>query len=148
MKHLENIRLIKETNGIRRILLNDPRSYNALSLKTLNSLIKIFNDLNKDTKCKVIIIEGMGKGFSAGHDLKEIQSLKKQSSYKKLFNQCSKLMLAIVYHKKPIIANFLHHLPSIPPQYIFEERERQLTQELYPQEKQPSFHSTSLSGTL
>tara|TARA_Y100000590_G_C15682168_1_gene1000220 strand:- start:1118 stop:1903 length:786 start_codon:yes stop_codon:yes gene_type:complete len=104
MKHLENILLIKETNGIRRILLNDPKSYNALSLKTLNSLIKIFNDLNKDTKCKVIIIEGMGKGFSAGHDLKEIQSLKKQSSYKKLFNQCSKLMLAIVYHKKPIIA--------------------------------------------
>ena len=92
-------------DGISRIKLNEPSSYNALSSKTLKSLINIFKSLNKENKTKVIIIEGSGKGFSAGHDLKEIRSLKnKKKEYKKLFNLCSKLMLEIIDGKKPVIA--------------------------------------------
>jgi len=53
---------------------------------------------------KVIILEGVGKGFSAGHNLKEVRSLKKKSKYLKLFNLCSKLMLQIVEGRKPVIA--------------------------------------------
>ena len=59
---------------------------------------------NKDNKTKVIILEGAGKGFSAGHNLKEIRSLKIRNKYQKLFNLCSKLMLKIVEGKKPVIA--------------------------------------------
>ena len=77
---------------------------NALSLRTIELLIKILKSLNDDKKTKVIIIEGFGKGFSAGHDLKEIRSLKKKSKYNKLFNLCSKLMLEIVEGRKPVIA--------------------------------------------
>ena len=51
-------------------------NYNALSSKNIKSLINIFKSLNNDNKTKVIIIEGSGKGFSAGHDLKEVRSLK------------------------------------------------------------------------
>ena len=92
-------------DGISRIKLNEPSSYNALSLKTLRSLINIFKSLNNENKTKVIIIEGSGKGFSAGHDLKEIRSLKnKKKEYKKLFNLCSKLMLEIIEGEKPVIA--------------------------------------------
>ena len=71
---------------------------------TLESLISIFRNLNNDNKTKVIIIEGAGKGFSAGHDLEEIRSLKKRTKYKKLFNLCSKLMLEIIEGRKPVIA--------------------------------------------
>ena len=52
----------------------------------------------------MIIIEGAGKGFSAGHNLKEVKSLKKKKNYQKLFNLCSKLMLLIVEGRKPVIA--------------------------------------------
>jgi len=90
--------------GISRIIINDPATYNALSSKTLKSLINIFTNLNNNDKTKVIIIEGSGKGFSAGHDLREVRSLKKKSKYNKLFNLCSKLMLEIVEGKKPVIA--------------------------------------------
>ena len=86
MKTLKNIILSKNNNGISRIILNDPKTYNSLSLLTINSLIKVFKILEKDNKTKVIIIEGAGKGFSAGHNLKEIQSLKNKASYLKLFN--------------------------------------------------------------
>ena len=90
--------------GISRIKLNEPGNYNALSSRTIQSLIGIFKSLNSDKKTKVIIIEGSGKGFSAGHDLKEIRSLKKKLKYNELFNSCSKLMLEIIEGKKPVIA--------------------------------------------
>ena len=104
MKTFKNIILSNNNNGISRIILNDPKTYNSLSLATINSLIAVFKTLEKDKKTKVIIIEGAGKGFSAGHNLNEIQSLKNKTSYQKLFNQCSKLMMNIINHNKPVIA--------------------------------------------
>ena len=76
MKWQSNIIIQPSNNGISRIKLNEPSTYNALSLDTLKSLIECFKNFNDDEKTKVIIIEGSGKGFSAGHNLKEIKSLK------------------------------------------------------------------------
>ena len=90
--------------GIKNVKINDPKTYNSLSFTTLKSLLNTFKKLDKDNSTKVIILEGMGKGFSAGHNLKEVRSLKKRSKYLKLFNLCSKLMLQIVEGRKPVIA--------------------------------------------
>jgi len=91
-------------NGIKNVKINDPKSYNSLSLATLNILLNAFKKLDKDKSTKVIILEGVGKGFSAGHNLKEVRNLKKRSKYLKLFNLCSKLMIQIVEGRKPVIA--------------------------------------------
>ena len=104
MTNASNIVVEPPIDGISRIKLSEPSTYNALSSKTLESLINIFKKLNNENKTKVIIIEGSGKGFSAGHDLKEIRSLKSKSKYNKLFNLCSKLMLEIIDGEKPVIA--------------------------------------------
>ena len=104
MTQQSNIIVQSSNNGISRIKLNEPSTYNALSLNTLISLTECFKNFNDDEKTKVIIIEGSGKGFSAGHNLKEINSLKGKPDYKKLFNLCSELMMAIVNNNKPVIA--------------------------------------------
>ena len=88
---------------ISRIIMDEPKTYNSLSFKNLTDLIKVIKKLDKDNNTKVIIIEGAGKGFSAGHNLKEVKNLKKKN-YQKLFNLCSKLMLLIVEGRKPVIA--------------------------------------------
>ena len=93
-----------DKDNIARIILNEPTTYNALSLSTIKSLINSFNKFNEDKKTKVIIIEGKGKGFSAGHNLKEVNSLRGKSEYKKLFTLCSKLMVTITNNSKPVIA--------------------------------------------
>ena len=98
-----SIKIIK-LKDISRVIINDPKTYNSLSFKNLNNLIKVFKKLDKDDKTKVIILEGYGKGFSAGHNLREVRGLKKKEKYQKLFNLCSKLMLQIVEGKKPVIA--------------------------------------------
>ncbi len=91
-------------NGIKNITINDPKTYNSLSFLTLRSLLNTFKKLDKDNNTKVIILNGAGKGFSAGHNLKEVKSLKVRSKYLKLFNLCSKLMIQIVEGRKPVIA--------------------------------------------
>ena len=106
MESLNRMTVIVKDNGlgIKNIIINEPKTYNSLSFKTLNILINIFKRLEKDNKTRVIILSGNGKGFSAGHNLKEVKNLKVRSKYLKLFNLCSKLMLNIVEGRKPVIA--------------------------------------------
>ena len=99
-----NIKINNQNKDIARVIINEPKTYNSLSYKNLKDLINVLKKLDKDKKVKVIILEGAGKGFSAGHNLKEVKDLKKKERYKKLFNLCSKLMLQIVEGKKPVIA--------------------------------------------
>ena len=68
-----NIKIIKINNEISSIILNEPKTYNSLSFKNLIDLLKVLKKLDADNKVKVIIIEGAGKGFSAGHNLKEVR---------------------------------------------------------------------------
>ena len=98
------VKIIKLNNGIKNVVINDPKTYNSLSFKTINELIKVFKKLDKDNNTKVIILEGAGKGFSAGHNLKEVRGYKNRSNHLKLFNLCSKLMLQITEGSKPVIA--------------------------------------------
>jgi len=104
MKNSKNILLKKYQQGIVTVIINDSKTYNSLSIQTLIELLNTFKKLDKDKNVKVIIIEGSGKGFSSGHNLKEIKNLKVRNKYQKLFNLCSKLMLQIVEGKKPVIA--------------------------------------------
>ena len=84
-----NIKVINIKN-ISRVIINEPKTYNSLSFKNLNDLIKVFKKLNNNQKTKVIILEGAGRGFSAGHNLKEVKSLKKKE---KLLKYMVQLML-------------------------------------------------------
>ena len=77
-----NIKVINFQKDISRVIINEPKTYNSLSTKNLNDLIKVLKKLDNDKKIKVIIIEGAGKGFSAGHNLKEVRSLKKKKNIK------------------------------------------------------------------
>ena len=104
MANLSNIKIKHLNKDISSIIINESKTYNALSFRNLGDLIKAFKKLDNDKNTKVIIIEGAGKGFSAGHNLKEVNGLKKREKYQKLFNLCSKLMLQIVEGKKPVIA--------------------------------------------
>jgi len=96
-------------DGILKITLNNPTQQNTLSLQYINDLIKIFENAGSNDEIKVIIISSSGKVFSAGHNLKEIKSHRKDKDqglqfFKTLINSCSNLMLKIINNSKPVIA--------------------------------------------
>ena len=47
MNQQSNIIVLPSNNGISRVKLNEPSTYNALSLNTLKSLIECFKNFNK-----------------------------------------------------------------------------------------------------
>ena len=76
MESLSNIKIKILDKEIASIIIDESKTYNALSFKNLNDLIKVFKKFDNDKNIKVVIIEGSGEGFSAGHNLKEINDLK------------------------------------------------------------------------
>ena len=99
-----NIKIKKLNNNISSIIIDEQKTYNSLSFKNLSDLLKALKKLDADKQIKAIILEGAGKGFSAGHNLKEVRGLKKRDKYLKLFNLCSRVMTQIVEGRKPVIA--------------------------------------------
>ena len=81
---MNNIKIKKINKEISSIIIDEPKTYNSLSFKNLTDLINAFKKLDADKKVKVIILEGAGKGFSAGHNLKEVRRLKKKNKVSKI----------------------------------------------------------------
>ena len=57
MANLSNIKVKLLNKDIASIIINEPKTYNALSFKNLGDLIKAFKKLDEDKNIKVIIIE-------------------------------------------------------------------------------------------
>uniref|UniRef100_A0AAY5JXF1 Enoyl-CoA hydratase domain-containing protein 3, mitochondrial n=1 Tax=Esox lucius TaxID=8010 RepID=A0AAY5JXF1_ESOLU len=94
----EHLTLRQQINGIRSIVLNNPKKRNALSLSMLDSLKDDILADNSDD-LRVIIISAKGPVFSSGHDLKELTSAQGRDYHTKVFQACSQ-----VYIPVPVIA--------------------------------------------
>ena len=97
------------TKNILKITLNNPLNQNTLNLDIINNLKQIIINADSDKEIKVIILNSTGKVFSAGHNLKEINSHRNDNDkglefFKTLINSCSDLMLKIIHNSKPVIA--------------------------------------------
>ncbi|MBK9328039.1 MAG: enoyl-CoA hydratase/isomerase family protein [Sphingobacteriales bacterium] len=63
--------IIIENNGqITTIVLNRPKTLNALTPNLIRELKNALQEIAVDTNCKVLIVKGAGRAFSAGVDLK------------------------------------------------------------------------------
>lgn len=98
-----NIVVGREPGGIERITLSCPERRNALSLEMLAELRGVLLQLENDTGAGVVIIDGAGPVFSAGHDLTEMID-RDDSFYTRLFETCTEVMLAIQRIPQPVIA--------------------------------------------
>lgn len=96
--------LRNDSEGIANLVINRPRAYNALSLQCMEAIIEELDRISNDSEVKVVILSGSGKGFCAGHDLKELKSNRDTAFYEKTFETCSRLMLSIIELQKPVIA--------------------------------------------
>ena len=57
MKQISYTSIQRSNNGISRVRLNAPDTYNSMSFNMLNSLIAALKDLDKDKKTRVIIMK-------------------------------------------------------------------------------------------
>lgn len=97
--------LLREDRGaVCHLTLNRPQQMNLLTAEMLAALQVQFDALARDESIRVVVLGGAGRGFCAGHDLKEIQALGEQSRIEGLFETCSRMMLSIQRLPQPVIA--------------------------------------------
>ncbi|MCL6635850.1 MAG: enoyl-CoA hydratase, partial [Peptococcaceae bacterium] len=85
------------------ITLNRPEKRNALSKELLQELTAALQQAGRDKKVRVVVVKGAGKGFSAGHDLKDMTGAGPQGVLD-LFQTCFLTMRAIREIPQPVVA--------------------------------------------
>ncbi|HYD58263.1 MAG TPA: enoyl-CoA hydratase [Burkholderiales bacterium] len=100
----EALVLREDRDGICTLTMNRPAQMNLLTSEMLSALQREFDLLKGDDAVRVVILAAAGKGFCAGHDLKEIRALKDLPRIEKLFAQCSRMMQTIPQLPQPVIA--------------------------------------------
>lgn len=95
--------LVTAAGGRGRIVLNRPQRRNAMSLELLTELDATLRQLGADPTVRVIVIEGSGPVFSAGHDLSEMIG-RDSEFYDGLFTMCTDVMMRIQSIPQPVIA--------------------------------------------
>jgi enoyl-CoA hydratase/carnithine racemase len=96
--------LREDRDGICMLTMNRPQQMNLLTTQMLAALQSAFDNIASNSGVRVVILAATGKGFSAGHDLKEIRALKELPEIEVLFAQCSRMMQAIPALPQPVIA--------------------------------------------
>jgi len=100
----EPLILRRDKDGVSNLTINRPKAYNSLSIECMEMFIEELEYIASDSTLKVVVVSGAGKGFCAGHDLKDIRANPEKSFYEKTFAVCSKLMMRVVNLPKPVIA--------------------------------------------
>ena len=100
----KNLVLYKEKNSVVTLTLNRPKKFNALTEGILTTLQNHLEKIATNDSIRIVIIQGAGKAFCAGHDLKEMIATRKEIYYKRLFLKCSQMMMTINQIPQPVIA--------------------------------------------
>ncbi|MES2106657.1 MAG: enoyl-CoA hydratase-related protein, partial [Pseudomonadota bacterium] len=87
--------LRSDDGGVTTLTLNRGERFNPLSEEMLGELHAALKGIAQDYAVRVVVLAAAGKAFCAGHDLKQMMQTPDADYYKKLFQQCSKLMLLI-----------------------------------------------------
>lgn len=71
----ETLSITREPGGLVWCTLNRPQALNAMSPQLVNELHAFLDSLHGDFDSRVVILRGAGRGFCAGLDLREQQTL-------------------------------------------------------------------------
>lgn len=95
---------ISESNGVREICLNEPKTRNALSLPMMNEILHALTQTWNDRNLRCIIISSTGPVWSSGHDLKELAPEKGEAQQTAVFEKLTEIIFNIRKAPVPVVA--------------------------------------------
>ncbi|MFW8592981.1 enoyl-CoA hydratase [Cribrihabitans neustonicus] len=98
-----------DTGAIARLTMNAPERLNALSDEMLAALQEQIHALSEDSTIKAVVLSGAGKGFCAGHDIKQMTAGRANEDggkayFQDLFARCTAVMTGLQKLPQPVIA--------------------------------------------
>ncbi|MDQ6916846.1 MAG: enoyl-CoA hydratase [Pseudomonadota bacterium] len=95
------------SGGVATLTLNRGDRFNALSQAMIAALQAELDQIAADVSVRAVVIAGAGKGFCAGHDLKELRAHSAPTDaawQQEMFDACSRMMLSLMRLPQPVIA--------------------------------------------
>ena len=97
--------LSANAGGVVRLTLNRPARFNALSLEMIAAIERELEVIGRDSAARVVVLAAEGRGFCAGHDLKEMRAHAGDEAWqRRLFDDCSRMMVSLTRLPQPVIA--------------------------------------------
>jgi len=91
--------------GVLTLTLNRGERFNPLSSAMIAALDAELDAAARDEATRVVVLGAAGRGFSAGHDLKEMRSHAHDKGWQReLFDACSRMMVRVTNLPQPVIA--------------------------------------------
>ncbi len=91
--------------GVVTLTLNRGDRFNPLSKAMIAGLQVELERIEADPTARVVVLAAQGRGFSAGHDLKEMVARKDDPAWQAdLFESCSRMMVTLTRLPQPVIA--------------------------------------------
>ena len=91
-------------DGVATLILNRGERFNPLSRAMIASLQSEIDRIAGDASVRSVVIAAEGRGFCAGHDLKELRAHRDPAWQQELFGACNALMLSLTRLPQPVIA--------------------------------------------
>jgi len=92
-------------SGVVTLTMDRGERFNALSSAMIASLEEELDAVARDESARVVVLAGAGRGFCAGHDLKEMRAHSADSAWQqKLFSDCNRMMIKLTELPQPVIA--------------------------------------------
>ncbi|HTY65096.1 MAG TPA: enoyl-CoA hydratase [Alphaproteobacteria bacterium] len=95
----------RDDGGVATLTLNRGDRFNPLSSAMIAALEAELDRLAADRGARAVVIAGAGRGFCAGHDLKEMRAHSADRPWQdRLFADCSRMMVKLTELPQPVIA--------------------------------------------
>jgi enoyl-CoA hydratase/carnithine racemase len=95
----------ERSGGVVRLTLNRGERFNALSSAMIAALQREVDAVAADPDARVVVLAASGRGFCAGHDLKEMRAHASEAAWQgRLFDDCNRLMVSLTRLPQPVIA--------------------------------------------
>jgi enoyl-CoA hydratase/carnithine racemase len=101
----ERLVLSAREGAVATLTLNRPERFNPLSALMIAAMQAELDTIAGDASVHVVILAAEGRGFCAGHDLKEMRAHAGDKTWQRqLFDDCSRMMVTLTRMPQPVIA--------------------------------------------
>ena len=102
---VEPLVLSSKEGGVASLTMNRGERFNLLSSAMLAALQRELDAIAADPSVRVVVLAGGGRGFCAGHDLKEMRAHAGDKAWQRqLFDDCSRMMMTLTRLPQPVVA--------------------------------------------
>lgn len=101
----ERLRIESTGNGVYEVVLDNPESLNSVDEIGHRELTTVWADLDAEPECRVILLRGEGRAFSAGGDFSMIEAIMTDpATHRRTLREARELVRNIIECSKPIVA--------------------------------------------